>query len=114
MRLMTAWGGVFVFAADHCLDQEHVGFSEQCFGTVNHLEVIALRVDLDQFRNRFTSDHLIERLDLDHNRSLGPVHSDERAAAVISLSHSQSQESRFWIGWVTKHGDKCARSTCRD
>src|SRR6266508_4313039 len=22
--------------------------------------------------------------------------------------------SRFWIGWVTKHGDKCARSTCRD
>ena len=21
--------------------------------------------------------------------------------------------SRFWIGWVTKHGDKCARSTCR-
>jgi len=22
--------------------------------------------------------------------------------------------SRFWIGWVTKDGDKCARSTCRD
>ncbi len=22
--------------------------------------------------------------------------------------------SRFWIGWVTKRGDKCARSTCRD
>jgi hypothetical protein len=21
--------------------------------------------------------------------------------------------SRFWIGWVTKHGDKCAGSTCR-
>ena len=20
----------------------------------------------------------------------------------------------FWIGWVTKHGDKCARSMCRD
>jgi hypothetical protein len=22
--------------------------------------------------------------------------------------------SRFWIGWVTRHGDRCARSTCRD
>ena len=22
--------------------------------------------------------------------------------------------SRFWIGWVTRRGDKCVRSTCRD
>src|SRR5262249_10260202 len=21
--------------------------------------------------------------------------------------------SRFWIGWVTRRGDKCVRSTCR-
>src|SRR6516162_9825139 len=32
----------------------------------------------------------------------------------IGETSSDVGSSRFWIGWVTKHGDKCARSTCRD
>src|SRR5262249_15972830 len=31
----------------------------------------------------------------------------------IGETSSDVGSSRFWIGWVTKHGDKCARSTCR-
>src|SRR5262249_9084344 len=30
----------------------------------------------------------------------------------IGETSSDVGSSRFWIGWVTKHGDKCARSTC--
>src|SRR6516225_8322521 len=32
----------------------------------------------------------------------------------IGETSSDVGSSRFWIGWVTKHDDKCARSTCRD
>src|SRR5262249_37423673 len=35
----------------------------------------------------------------------------ERRIGETSLAVGSS---RFWIGWVTRHGDKCARSTCRD
>src|SRR5215467_509946 len=35
----------------------------------------------------------------------------ERRIGETSLAIGSS---RFWIGWVTRHGDKCARSTCRD
>src|SRR2546425_10048897 len=34
----------------------------------------------------------------------------ERRIGETSLAVGSS---RFWIGWVTRHGDKCARSTCR-
>jgi hypothetical protein len=33
---------------------------------------------------------------------------------VIGEANSDVGSSRFWIGWVTRRGDKCARSTCRD
>src|SRR5215475_9884142 len=36
------------------------------------------------------------------------------AGRRIGETSSDVGLSRFWIGWVTKHGDKCARSTCRD
>src|SRR5262249_37576577 len=36
------------------------------------------------------------------------------AGRRIGETSSDVGSSRFWIGWVTKHGDKCARSTCRD
>src|SRR5262249_39338316 len=36
------------------------------------------------------------------------------AGGRIGETSSGVGSSRFWIGWVTKHGDKCARSTCRD
>src|SRR5262249_48790742 len=36
------------------------------------------------------------------------------AGGRIGETSSDVGSSRFWIGWVTKHGDKCARSTCRD
>src|SRR5215469_9984215 len=35
------------------------------------------------------------------------------AGRRIGETSSDVGSSRFWIGWVTKHGDKCARSTCR-
>src|SRR5512133_2835317 len=35
----------------------------------------------------------------------------ERGIGETSLAVGSS---RFWIGWVTRHGDKCARSTCWD
>src|SRR5262249_6374385 len=34
------------------------------------------------------------------------------AGRRIGETSSDVGSSRFWIGWVTKHGDKCARSTC--
>src|SRR5215831_11039334 len=36
------------------------------------------------------------------------------AGRQIGETSSDVGSSRFWTGWVTKHGDKCARSTCRD
>src|SRR5262249_8831875 len=39
---------------------------------------------------------------------------DHLAGRRIGETSSDVGSSRFWIGWVTKHGDKCARSTCRD
>src|SRR5499427_7635213 len=36
------------------------------------------------------------------------------AGRRIGETSSDVGSSRFWIGWVTKHGDECARSTCRD
>ena len=36
------------------------------------------------------------------------------AGRRIGETSSGVGSSRFWIGWVTKHGDECARSTCRD
>src|SRR5262252_10511483 len=36
------------------------------------------------------------------------------AGRRIGETSSDVGSSRFWIGWVTRHGDKCARSTCRD
>src|SRR5215831_12262972 len=36
------------------------------------------------------------------------------AGRRIGETSSDVGSSRFWTGWVTKHGDKCARSTCRD
>src|SRR6516162_11517837 len=36
------------------------------------------------------------------------------AGRRIGETSSDVGSSRLWIGWVTKHGDKCARSTCRD
>src|SRR5262249_17880669 len=36
------------------------------------------------------------------------------AGRRIGETSSDVGSSRFWIGWVTTHGDKCARSTCRD
>src|SRR5438309_3499360 len=35
--------------------------------------------------------------------------SAERRIGETSLAVGSS---RFWIGWVTRHGDRCARSTC--
>src|SRR5262245_12656519 len=36
------------------------------------------------------------------------------AGRRVGETRSDVGSSRFWIGWVAKHGDKCARSTCRD
>src|SRR5262245_31245719 len=36
------------------------------------------------------------------------------AGRQIGETSSDVGSSRFWTGWVTKHGDKCARSTCGD
>src|ERR1700746_298886 len=36
------------------------------------------------------------------------------AGRRIGETSSDVGSNRFGIGWVTKHGDKCARSTCRD
>src|SRR5271157_916674 len=37
-----------------------------------------------------------------------------RVGPWIGEQSLDSFSSHFWIGWVTKRGEKCVRSTCRD